>query len=143
MRSWILTCAWGTAKGGRGGTQYVRKLSQIPLLEAGLKGSTLPVGMEVDSGLRTIAWGCCWSSPGALPLSPPPVPRAGGAHNMIQLRKQNTKRVIIEARENKVFVCTEEVWGYCTLTNEINAGGYLYLSWYSKENLGSACLVAD
>ena len=47
---------------------------------------------------------------------------------------------IIKARQNKGFVCTttEEVWGYCTLTNEINAGGYLYLSWYySKGNLGS------
>ena len=52
-------------------------------------------------------------------------------------------RIIIEARENKGFVCTEEAWGYCTLTNEINAGGYLYLSWYSKGNLGSVCLVAD
>ena len=52
-------------------------------------------------------------------------------------------RIIIEARENKGFVCAEEVWGYCTLTNEINAGGYLYLSWYSKGNLGSVCLVAD
>ena len=52
-------------------------------------------------------------------------------------------RIIIEARENKGFVCTEEVWGYCTLTNEINAGGYLYLSWYSKGNLGSVCRVAD
>ena len=52
-------------------------------------------------------------------------------------------RIIIEARENKGFVCTEEVWGYCTLTNDINAGGYLYLSSYSKGNLGSVCLVAD
>ena len=52
-------------------------------------------------------------------------------------------RIIIEARENKGFVCTEEVWGYCTLTNEIDAGGYLYLFWYSKGNLGSVCLVAD
>ena len=55
----------------------------------------------------------------------------------------SAKRIIIEARENKGFVCTEEVWGYCTLTNEVNAGGYLYLSWYSKGNLGSVCLVAD
>ena len=48
--------------------------------EAAVESSTLPVGMEVDSGLRTIAWGCCWSSPGGLPLSPPPVLRAGCAH---------------------------------------------------------------
>ena len=34
-------------------------------------------------------------------------------------------RIIIEARENKGFVCTEEVGGYCTLTIEINEGGYL------------------
>ena len=41
-------------------------------------------------------------------------------------------RIIIEARDNKGFVCTEEVWDYCPLTNEINAGGYLYLYWYNK-----------
>ena len=41
------------------------------------------------------------------------------------------------------FVCTEEVWGYCTLTNEINAGGYLHSSWYSKGDLETFCLVAD
>ena len=57
------------------------------------------------------------------------------------LRKK--KHIIIEARENKGFVCTEEVWGFCTLTNETNAGGYLHLSWHSKRNLGSVCLVAD
>ena len=58
--------------------------------------------------------------------------------------QQYQTRIIIDGRENKSFVCTEEVWGYCTLTNEINAaGGYLYLSWYSKGNLGSVCLVAD
>ena len=80
---------------------------------------------------------------GPVPLSAPPCSEGGVRNNMIQLRKQNTKRIIIEARENKGFVCTEEVWGYCTLTNEINAGGYLYLSWYSKGNLGSVCRVAD
>ena len=52
-------------------------------------------------------------------------------------------RIILEARENKGFVCTEEGWGYCTLANEINAGGYLYLSWYSKGNVESVSLVAD
>ena len=62
---------------------------------------------------------------------------------MMQLRKQNATRIIIEARENMGFVYTEEVWGYCTLTYEINAGGYLYLSWNSKWNFGSVCLVAD
>ena len=50
---------------------------------------------------------------------------------------------LIEAREKKGFVYTEEVWRYSTLTNEINAGGYLYLSWYSKGNIRSVCLVAD
>ena len=52
-------------------------------------------------------------------------------------------RITIEARENKGlnFVCTEEVWGYCTLTNEINAGGYLYLSWYSKGTLNQFVLL--
>ena len=56
-----------------------------------------------------------------------------------------TTRIIIEAREIKSFVhtYTEEVWGHCTLTNEINAGGYLYMSWYSKWNLGSVCLTVD
>ena len=62
---------------------------------------------------------------------------------MIQLRKQNTKRIIVEAREIKGLVCPEDFWGYCTLINEINAGGYLHLSWYSKGNLIPACLVAD
>ena len=52
-------------------------------------------------------------------------------------------RIIVEAGDNKGFVCTEEVWGCCTLTNDINAGGYLYSSWYRKGNLGSVCLVAD
>ena len=33
--------------------------------------------------------------------------------------------------------------GCCTMTNEINEGGYLYLSWYSKGNFGSVCPVAD
>ena len=37
----------------------------------------------------------------------------------------------------------EEVWGYCSLTNEISAGGYLYLYWYSKGDLRSVYLVAD
>ena len=46
----------------------------------------------------------------------------------IPVQIDTVKRVIIGARENKGFVCTEEVWGYCTLTNEINAGGYLFLS---------------
>ena len=88
--------------------------------------------------------GLLLEQPRGLPLSPPPrAPSGGVRNNMIQLRKQNTKRIIIEAREKKGFVCTEEVWDYCTLTNEINAGGYLYLSWYSKGNLGSVCLVAD
>ena len=41
------------------------------------------------------------------------------------------------------LACAEEVWGYCTLTNEINEGGYFNLFWYSKGNLGSICLVAD
>ena len=26
-------------------------------------------------------------------------------------------------------------WGHCPLTNEINAGGYLYSYWYSKGTL--------
>ena len=44
----------------------------------------------------------------------------------LQDRGFRRKRIIIEAREKKGYVCTEEIWGYCTLTNEINAGGYLY-----------------
>ena len=65
---------------------------------------------------------------------------------LVNLYQVATTRIIIEAREIKGFVHTyaEEVWGYCTLTNEINAGSYLYkLSWYSKRNLGPVCLVAD
>ena len=80
MRSCILTRAFYVySKRGGGGTQCVRKLSKIPLLEAGVESSTLPVEMEHDSRLRTIAWGCCCSKPGGLPLSPPPALRAGGA----------------------------------------------------------------
>ena len=46
---------------------------------------------------------------GAVPLSAPPCSEQEVRNNMIQLRKQDTKRIIIEARENKGFVCTEEV----------------------------------
>ena len=42
-----------------------------------------------------------------------------------------------------VFLWPEEVWGYRTLTNEINAGDYLYMSWYSEGSLGYVYLVAD
>ena len=62
---------------------------------------------------------------------------------MIKLRKQNAKSIITEARENKVVYVRKKFVGYCTLTNEINAVGYLYLSWYSTVNFGSVCLVAD
>ena len=57
----------------------VVKLSQILLMEAGVDSSTLPVGMKLDSGLLTIARGCCWSSLGGLTLSPSSVLRGGGA----------------------------------------------------------------
>ena len=43
----------------------------------------------------------------------------------------------------RVLYVRQKFGGYCTLTNEINTGGYLHLSWHSKENLGSVCLVAD
>ena len=46
---------------------------------------------------------------GACPSLRPPCSERGVRINMIQLRKQNTKRIIIEARENKGFVYTEEV----------------------------------
>ena len=36
------------------------------------------LGMEFDSGLRMLAEGCYWSSPGGLSLSTPPLLRAGG-----------------------------------------------------------------
>ena len=60
---------------------------------------------------------------GACPSLRPPCSERGVRNNMIQLRKENTKRIIIEAREIKGFVCMEEVEGYCTLANDINAGG--------------------
>ena len=51
------------------------------------------------------------------------------------------KRIIIEAREiyNKGS-CTEEVWGYGPLTNDINARGYLYLYWYCTGAKGTLTL---
>ena len=36
------------------------------------------LGMDIDSGVRMLAGGCYWSSPGGLPLSPPPLLGAGG-----------------------------------------------------------------
>ena len=47
---------------------------------AGVESSTSPVGMEVDSRVRMLAWGCCWGNPGGSPLSPPPRSGRGGAH---------------------------------------------------------------
>ena len=43
-----------------------------PMLEAGVKISTLPVGVGVDSSLRMLAWGCRRSNPGG--LAPPSTP---------------------------------------------------------------------
>ena len=82
-----------------------------PMLEAGVKISTLPVGVGVDSSLRMLAWGCRRSNPGGSrpSLHPPFVPSGGVRTNIIQLRKQNAKRSIIEVRENVCFACTEEV----------------------------------
>ena len=45
----------------------------------------------------------------ACPALRPMCSERGVRLNMIQLPKQNTKRIIIEARENKGFVYTEEV----------------------------------
>ena len=61
-----------------------------PMLEAGVKISTLPVGVGVDSSLRMLAWGCRRSNPGGSrpSLHPPFVPSGGVAANIIQLRKQ-------------------------------------------------------
>ena len=57
-----------------------------------------------------LAWGCACSNPwGGLPLSPPPCSERGVRTNIIQLRKQNAKRNIIEVRENMCFACTGEV----------------------------------
>ena len=82
---------------------------------------------------------------GPAPLPAPRAPSEGCAIIWCEVEesKIQRKRVVTEARENKGCVCTKEVWGYCKLTNEINAGGYLYLPWYSKGNLGSVCVVAD
>ena len=63
---------------------------------------------------------------------------------IVFIRCVHNKSVLLSRHEkNKGFVCKEEVWGYCALTNEINADGSLYLSWYSKGNLGPVCLVDD
>ena len=46
---------------------------------AGVKISTLPVGVGVDSSLRLLAWGCRRSNPGgSRPSLHPPLFRAGG-----------------------------------------------------------------
>ena len=56
-----------------------------PMLEAGVKISTSPVGVGVDSSLRMLAWGCRRSNPGGLaPLSTPPLFRAGGCALIMQ-----------------------------------------------------------
>ena len=82
-----------------------------PMLEAGVKISTSPVGVGVDSSLRMLACCCRRSNPGgSRPSLHPPFVPSGGVHaNMTQLRKQNAKRSIIEVRENVCFACTEEV----------------------------------
>ena len=75
------------------------------------------MGMEFDSGSWMLAGGCYWSSPGGLPLSPPPLFRAGCVRIKIrQFRKQYTKRSIIEVREKGVSYVREK------LTNKINTG---------------------
>ena len=60
---------------------------------AGVKVSTWPVGVGVDSGLRMLAWGCRAATPGGSgpSLHPPFVPSGGVRTNVIQLRKQNAK----------------------------------------------------
>ena len=46
------------------------------------------------------------------------------------------KSVLLSRHEEiRVLYVREKFWGYCPLTNEINAGGYLYLYWYSKGTL--------
>ena len=82
-----------------------------PVLEAGVKISTSPVGVGVDSSLRMLAWGYRRSNPGgSRPSLHPPFVPSGGVHtNIIQLRKQNAKRSIIEIRENVCFACTEKL----------------------------------
>ena len=49
---------------------------------AGVKISTSPVGVGVDSSLRLLAWGCRRSNPGGSrpSLHPPFVPSGGSAH---------------------------------------------------------------
>ena len=48
------------------------------MLEAGVESSISPDGMEVDSRVRMLAYGCCWGNPGGLPLSLPPGSERGG-----------------------------------------------------------------
>ena len=80
----------------------------------------------------------------AAPLSAPPCSERGVRNNMIQLRLAKYKAYYYRGTRKYGFrICTEEVWGYCMLTNEINAGDYLYLPRNIKGNLGSVCLVAD
>ena len=95
--------------------------------------------MEVDSGFRTIAWGCCWSSPGGLArLSAPRAPSGGGALILYNF-ESNIQSVFLSRHEKiRVLYVGKKFRGYGPLTNEINASSYLYLYWH----VGSVYLVA-
>ena len=66
--------------------ECVRTLLHLPMRcicsesrVAGVESSASPVGMEFDSRVRMLAWGCFWGNPGGLPHSPPPGSERGGA----------------------------------------------------------------
>ena len=64
---------------GGGGTTFVIRVNYQFVLEAGVESSMSPVGLEVDSCIRMLAWGCRRGSPGVFP-SLTPFSERGVAH---------------------------------------------------------------
>ena len=63
----------------RGGTTFVIRVNYQFVLEAGVESFLSAVGLEVDSCIRMLAWGCRRGSPGVLP-SPTPLSGRRVAH---------------------------------------------------------------
>ena len=76
-----------------------------PMLEAGVKISTLPVGVGVDSSLRMLAWGWRRSNPGGSrpSLHPPFVPSGGVRTNIIRLKRVSNCYI----QEKNLSVCVD------------------------------------
>ena len=104
------------SRGGRGGgTTFVIRVNYQFVPEAGVESSMSPVGLGVDSCIRTLAWGCRRGSPGIFP-SPTPLSGQGVAN------KYNTTS---KAKCKAEYYRSMRKYGFCTyvrsLTNQINA----------------------